>query len=196
MHRRPALGKTSARRAGEISRRPPYPATTESWFIDYPRRGVSVRESPALLISRKLTRSPIARLSIYNNNKNKPIELVKHREGGISQPKILCLSKGHCDAYISLLCNISFIQPLVIFVLQYHRRFLGLCCAGTVPSPSDHCCTRTDRLAIARNITFSRPEVVVALVLKLNSSLMDSMAVTWLSQGSTSLCASLAIDIL
>ena len=33
-------------------------------FIDYPRRGVSVRESPALLISRKLTRSPIARLSI------------------------------------------------------------------------------------------------------------------------------------
>ena len=24
-----------------------------SWFINYPRRGVSVRESPALLISRK-----------------------------------------------------------------------------------------------------------------------------------------------
>ena len=57
-------GKTSARGAGEISRHPPYPSTTESCFIDYPRRGVSVRESPALLISRKLARFSIARLSI------------------------------------------------------------------------------------------------------------------------------------
>ena len=81
---------------------------------------------------------------------------------------------------------------LVIFVLQYHHRFLGLCTA-TVPSPSNRRCTRTDRQAIARNITFSKPGVVVALVLKPNSSLMDSMAVTWLSPGSTSLCTSLAI---
>ena len=75
---------------------------------------------------------------------------------------------------------------------QYRHRFLGLCTA-TVPSPSNRRCTRTDRLAIARNITFSKPGVVVALVLKPNSSLMDSMAVTWLSPGSTSLCTSLAI---
>ena len=75
---------------------------------------------------------------------------------------------------------------------QYRHRFLGLCTA-TVPSPSNRRCTRTDRQAIARNITFSKPGVVVALVLKPNSSLMDSMAVTWLSPGSTSLCTSLAI---
>ena len=61
------------------------------------------------------------------------------------------------------------------------------------PSPRSRRCTRIFRLAIATNITFNRPGVVVALVLKPNSSLNDSMAVTWLSPGSTSWCTSLAI---
>ena len=59
-------GRQLVGRAGEIlrRRRPPYPSTAESWFIDHPRRGVPVRESPALPIRRNLTRSSIARLSI------------------------------------------------------------------------------------------------------------------------------------
>ena len=71
-----------------------------------------------------------------------------------------------------------------------YRRFLG---AGVVPSLRSRRCTRIFRLAIATNITFSRPGVMVALVLKPNSSLNDSMAVTWLSPGSTSRCTSLPI---
>ena len=40
MHRRAVLGKTSARRASEISHRPHCHSTTESWFIGYPRQGI------------------------------------------------------------------------------------------------------------------------------------------------------------
>ena len=53
--RKASPGKTPARGAGEISRCPPCPSAAEVRFIDYPRRGVSVRESPELPISRKLT---------------------------------------------------------------------------------------------------------------------------------------------
>ena len=88
----------------------------------------------------------------------------------------------------------SCLQPVAISYSSswrcIHRRFLWV---GVVPSPRSRRCTRIFRLAIATNITFSRRGVVVALVLKPNSSLNDSMAVAWLSPGSASRCTSLAI---
>ena len=73
--------------------------------------------------------------------------MFKHREGGISQPKMLFPRVlQHFHSYS--LRSSSF---------SYHHRFFGLCCAGTVPSPINRRCTRTDRLAIAKNITSSTP---------------------------------------
>ena len=112
-----------------------------------------------------------------------------HTYGGRNIPTQNVVSR---DIVTNALAHIatSCIQPsvFVVFVTSsLPRRILGVCCAGAVPSPSNRHCTRTFRLAIAKNITFStcKPGVVVALVFRPNSSLMDSVAVTWLSPGSS-----------
>ena len=51
VHRRAALGKTSALGAGDISRRPMYPLTAESWFIRRPRKGRCLEPIKSIKIS-------------------------------------------------------------------------------------------------------------------------------------------------
>ena len=149
------------------------------------------------------TRRPLAQLRISGQGpclgfyqvkiiiKN-PSKCFRRVRGMYPNPIISSCIQGHCEFFVlprrhpaySLRSSSSSSRH------RTYRRFIG---AGVVPILRSRRCTRIFRLAIATNITFSRPGVVVGLVLKPKSSLNDSMAVTWLSPGSTSRCTSLAI---
>ena len=89
--------------------------------------------------------------------------MVKHREGGISQPKMLfprdivtCTSARVAAIFIHTACGLLRARTIVA---------CSASAAGAVLSPSNRRCTRTDRLAIAKNITFSEPGVVASALL-------------------------------
>ena len=119
--------------------------------------------------------------------------------GGIyPNPSIVCRDTC-CDYFIKHrqhCLSTAFGHHHRLLDIVLYRLLLGLCYSAPweVPSSRSLRCTRIFRLAIAiQTSPFSRPGVVVALVLKPNSSLMAAMAVTWLSPGNTSLCTSFAI---
>ena len=99
---------------------------------------------------------------------------------------------GHYT-YVHSLWEHCLLPSVIIVVVStscYHCRLLVFFfCRWAVPSPSNLHCIRVFRHAIVANITFSRPGVVVALVLKPNWS---GMAVAW-QHIRDSVCTSLAI---
>ena len=108
-------------------------------------------------------------------------------------PNPIIVSRGIVASSLTLSALPRAFRHLHHFLdIALYRRFLGAV-GDVVPSPRGLHCARIFWLAIATNITSSRPVAVVALVLKPSSPLMASMEVTWLSPGSTPLCTSLAI---
>ena len=133
-------------RAQQPHRRPACPLSLD--FIDHPRRGVSVRESPDLHISRKHTRGPLAQLSLPDQGpyltfctiasseitNNKSIEWLQRVGGMITIPTYLYLGTLGLLHFASASC----LQPvagIIVFSTLCPSLSMGWWC-GTKPQES------------------------------------------------------------